>query len=41
MKQEATFSVVVYDNYRYFHQAASRFMGGGGMQSNLIGFGIN
>ena len=34
------FSVVVYDNYQYIHQAASRFMGGG-MQSNLIVFGIN
>ena len=42
MKREAAFSVVVYDNYQYFYQAASRFMGGGGeMQSNLIVFGIN
>ena len=40
MKREAAFSVVVYDNYQYLHQAASRFMGGG-MQSNLITFGIN
>ena len=39
MKREAAFSVVVYDNYQYLHQAASRFMGG--MQSNLIVFGIN
>ena len=29
MKQEATFAVVVYDNYQYLHQAASRFMGVG------------
>ena len=29
MKREAPFSVVVYDNYQYLHQAASRFMGGG------------
>ena len=43
MKREVTLSVVVYDNYQYLHQAASRFMGGGGMQSNLnlIVFGIN
>ena len=40
MKREAAaFSVVVYDNYQYLHQSASRFMGG--MQSNLIVFGIN
>ena len=41
MKREAAFSLVVHDNYQYLHQAASRFMGGGGMQSNLIVFGIN
>ena len=41
MKREVALSVVVYDNYQYLHQAASRFMGGGGMQSNLIAFGIN
>ena len=34
MKQEVAFSVVVYHNYQYLHQAISRFMGG--MQSNLI-----
>ena len=28
MKREVAFSVVVYDNYQYLHQAASRFMGG-------------
>ena len=28
MKREADFSVVVYGNYQYLHQAASRFMGG-------------
>ena len=39
MKREDALSVVVYDNYQYLHQAASRFMGG--MQSNLIVFGIN
>ena len=39
MKREAAFSVVVYDNYQYLHQAASRFMGG--MKSNLTFFGIN
>ena len=39
MKREVALSVVVYDNYQYLHQAASRFMGG--MQSNLIVFGIN
>ena len=27
MKREVAFSVVVYDNYQYLHQAASRFMG--------------
>ena len=27
-KREVALSVVVYDNYQYFHQAASRFMGG-------------
>ena len=41
MKREVAFSVVVYDKYQYFHQVASRFMGGGGMQSNSIVFGIN
>ena len=30
MKQEVAFSVVVFDNYQYLHQAASRFMGEGG-----------
>ena len=39
MKREAAFSVVAYDNYQYLHQAASRCMGG--MQSNLIVFGIS
>ena len=39
MKGEATLSVFAYDNYQYFHQAASPFMGG--TQSNLIVFGIN
>ena len=29
MKREVAFSVVVYDNYQYLHQAASRFMWGG------------
>ena len=28
MKREVAFSVIVYDNYQYLHQAASRFMGG-------------
>ena len=32
-------SVVVYNNYQYFHYVASRFIGG--KQSNLIVFGIN
>ena len=27
MKREVAFSVVVYDNYQYLHQAASRFIG--------------
>ena len=38
MKRKVAFSVAVYDNYQYLHQAASRFMGGG-MLSNLIVFG--
>ena len=38
-EREVAFSVVVYDNYQYLHQTASRFMGG--MQSNIIVFGIN
>ena len=36
---KSRFLMVVYDKYQYLHQAASHFMGG--MQSNLIVFGIN
>ena len=39
MKREVALSVVIYDNDQYLHQAASHFMGG--MQSNLVVFGIN
>ena len=38
MKREIALSVVVYDNYQYLHQAASRFMG---ECSQIFVFGIN
>ena len=36
MKREAAFSVVVYDNYQYFDQVASRFMGGNEVKFNCF-----